>query len=182
MKTFALPAMVIAVHTLSAMSEKTRVIVDTHVHNALLGRGLNYEFPATFPDLSGRNWTISDYTSSLPKDVSSEVVLMELAKSGDRSSQSLKEAYAYQQVAEECDRSHDCFVAGIVASAPVTSGAAVLSDFLPKLLKTAPLVRGIREEIWHGTHGKDDDAGWASNETYHEALRVLARHDVSHPP
>ena len=109
---------------------------------------------------------------------------MELAKSGDRSTQSLVEASAYQEVAEECDRSHDhdCFVAGIVASAPVTSGAVVLSDFLPKLLKTAPLVRGIREEIWHGTHGKDDDAGWASNETYHEALRVLARHDVSSPP
>ena len=91
-------------------SRPTRTIIDTHVHNALLGLGLNYEYPATFPDLAHRNWTLEEYSSSLPDGVESEVVLMELAKSGDRWTQSLEEAAAYQAVADECDRTGNCFV------------------------------------------------------------------------
>lgn len=116
---------------------------------------------------------MSDFVNATGHRPGIAAVLMELDKEGDIYSQSLHEAELYQQVANRCSASHGlCSVAGIVASAPVTSGAEVMRQFLPELRRVAPLVRGVREALWHRLPSS------FVNHTYWDSLRELARHDL----
>jgi len=149
-------------------------IIDTHVHNAFLTPKLNYTFGKAFPDLAGRTWNMSDFVAAAGQPSGVTAMLMELDKEGDIYSQSLIEAELFQQVANQCRASHGfCSVAGIVASAPVTSGAEVMRRFLPEIKRVAPLVRGVREALWHRTSSS------FVNHTYWESLRQLATLDLT---
>jgi L-fuconolactonase len=165
----ALPLLVLGVAKYEAIE-----IIDTHVHNFFGTSEISYSFPKAFPDLARRTWNMSDFVSATGRGSGVSAMLMELDKEGDLFSQSLLEAKMYQEAAEYCRASHGyCSVSGIIASAPVTDGADTMRRFLPRLLRDAPLVRGVREALWHRS------ASSFVNQTYYESLKQLAAHNLT---
>jgi L-fuconolactonase len=99
---------------------------------------------------------------------------LDKAEGSDLYTQSLMEAKLYQKVADECrDSNGACSVVGLVASAPVSSGADVMRRFLLELKRVAPMVRGVREAVWH------KNVSYFVNQTYWDSLRVLADYNLS---
>ena len=173
-------------------------LVDTHVHNAFPDAGISYTYPAKFPALANKTFdseslfppvrartltcrvarlrTVPMYAAATAVQPPPIAVLMELDKSvtgADLGKQSLLEVRKFQQAAAACEASGGCTVGAIVASAPVSSGAAALETFLPTLLTAAPLVRGVRETLWH------QPPSYYLAPSYLESLRVLGRFNLS---
>lgn len=168
----AVRLLVEAVALVSASSHECSII-DTHVHNTFAEPQLQYTFPKAFPDLSRQTWNMSEFAEATGHDSRISAILMELDKEGDIYSQSLLEAKLFQEVAHSCQSSRSCTISGIIESAPVTDGAEIMHKFLPELLQTAPLVRGIREALWRRSTSS------FVNETYWASLKEIASHNLT---
>ena len=140
-------------------------VIDTHVHNSDLSIGLGYTYPDSFPDLAGKDWTLSEYEAASSAATSSasahhsgahpswpgvtfaspKAVLMELEKSPNTDAAGLAEGQFYQEVFANASGSK---VLGFVGGVRCESAPNELSAYLRALRKQSPAVRGVRQGIW----------------------------------
>ncbi|KAH8071558.1 hypothetical protein JL720_11444 [Aureococcus anophagefferens] len=123
---------------LAVACAEARLLIDTHVHNADLTLGIDYGFPAMFPNLN-KSWSMADFrgatTSSRFEGAEIQAILMTLEKKNASSqAEIVAEARFYQAVADASGRKGATTVP--LRRRPTSAGApvAALKASFPGLL------------------------------------------------
>ena len=125
-----------------ALTVGARRIIDTHVHNADMDLGIDYGFPAMFPQLN-HSWSIADFsketTASRLGGAQIEAILMTLEKKDNSRAQIFAEADFYQRVTDSSANA-TTKVLGFVGGVVLEDGAADTEA----LKRTYPGLLGVR--------------------------------------
>ncbi|KAH8099042.1 amidohydrolase [Aureococcus anophagefferens] len=134
---------------LAVACAEARLLIDTHVHNADLTLGIDYGFPAMFPNLN-KSWSMADFrgatTSSRFEGAEIQAILMTLEKKNASSqAEIVAEARFYQAVADASGRKGATTVRGFVGGVDLEAGAAPVAA----LKASFPGLLGVRQGLWH---------------------------------